>query len=78
MYCIVYTVHTGLPTKDKTVKTTQNSNDMTISSLFLGFCIQICNLMVYLTIKQRNKLALAYKEPSECNKTDSTIPCNRL
>ena len=42
--------YTGLPTQDKTVKTTQNSNN--IWSLMFGFCIQL--------IKNRNKPVLAY------------------
>ena len=52
------TTHSGLPSKNETVKTTQNSKNMTI----FGFCSQLSNLMVYKMIKQINKPVLAYKE----------------
>ena len=39
-------IFTGLPTKDETVKTTQNSKNMTILSLLFGFCSQLSILMV--------------------------------
>ena len=42
---------TGFLTKNETVKTTENSINMTIWSLIFGFCIQFCILMVYEMIK---------------------------
>ena len=51
--------------KNETVKTTQNSKNMTILSLVFGFFIQLSNLMVYLMTNALhiNKPVLAYKEP---------------
>ena len=54
---------TGFPLKDETVKTTQNSKNMTIWRLILGFCNQLSNFMVYWMIKHWNKPVLVYKEP---------------
>ena len=58
-----YSIYTGLSTKDETVKTTQNSKNMTIWSLIFCFCIQLSILMVFWKIKHRNKPVLAYKDP---------------
>ena len=38
--------YTGLPTKDESIKTTQNSKNMTVLSLNFGVCIQLSSLMV--------------------------------
>ena len=54
--------HTGLPTKDETVKATQNSKNMTIWCVIFDFCIQFCILMVYGMINHRYTV-LAEKEP---------------
>ena len=48
---------------DETVKTTQNSKNVTIWSFIFVFCIQLNNLIVYLMVKHRNMPVLAYKEP---------------
>ena len=38
--------YTGLPSKDESIKTSQNFKNMTILSLNFGFCIQLSILMV--------------------------------
>ena len=47
--------YTGLPTKDKTVKTTENSWNMTVPGLIYVFCLSYSNVMAYSMICQRNK-----------------------
>ena len=54
---------TGLPTKDETMKTTQNYKNMTIFSLIFYFFIQSSTWMICCMVKNRNKPFLAYKEP---------------
>ena len=62
--CLLYT---GLPTKDQTVKTTQNSKNMTIWSSNFGFCIQLSILIMYLMIKPKISQFWPTKNP-KCKK----------
>ena len=43
-------IHTGLPTKDETVKTTKNSLNATIPRFKQVFCLRYSYLMAYLKI----------------------------
>ena len=76
-YFFIFCLHvhcTWLPTKYETVKTTQNSEYMTSSSMIFGFCIQLSILMVYKMFKHRNKTVLSFwpiNNP-ECKITDYT------
>ena len=67
--CLLYT---GLPTKDQTVKTTQNSKNMTSWSSNFGFCIQLSILIVYLMIKPKISQFWPTKNP-ECKKIRTVV-----
>ena len=70
--------YTELPTRDETVKTTQNSKNMTIYNLIFCFCVQLSILMVYKMFKRRNKPVLAYKRNLNARERTKQIPYSRL
>ena len=59
--CLLW-IYTGLPTKDKTVKTTVNAWNMTVPGLIYVFCLRYCDLIVYSIIWQRNKKFYSCRE----------------